>query len=124
MAIIKRNNTTLSHRRKLGLSIALSLLIITAVGVWYWNTHKKKFIRNKLEKAISGKSNGLYKIKYDDLKLDEIAGNLSISNMNIVYDITKFDSLKKENSAPLYSFKNKYPPNQLIRTTNTPCIDR
>ena len=99
MAIIKRNNTPLSHKSKIALGIALTLLIVFVAGVWYWNTHKKKIIRNKLEQAITGKSDGLYKIKYDDLKLDEIAGYLSIGNMNIVYDSVKFDSLKKENAA-------------------------
>src|SRR5436190_17326682 len=72
------------HKKTIGLSIALSLLIIVTVGVWYWNTHKKKIIRKEIEKAITKKSNGLYNVKYDSLGIDELAGYISISNMNLV----------------------------------------
>src|SRR5436190_216251 len=88
------------HKKTIGLSIALSLLIIVTVGVWYWNTHKKKIIRKEIEKAITKKSNGLYNVKYDSLGIDELAGYISISNMNIVYDSLKYDSLKKTGAAP------------------------
>ena len=87
-----------SHVLK-GRMIALSILIFLAVaitgGVWYWNTHKKAIIKNKLETVVREKSDGLYKIKYDSLEMDELKGYLSISNMNLSYDSTRYLELKK-----------------------------
>lgn len=97
-SIQNRSSSPLGKKILLG---TLFFIIVAIVGgIWYWNTHKKKIIRNELEKAINKKSNGLYKIKYDSLRLNEIAGDLSISNMHIVYDSMKYDSLLKEKSAP------------------------
>ncbi len=87
-----------SHVPK-GRMIALSILIFLAVaitgGIWYWNTHKKAIIKNKLETVVREKSDGLYKIKYDSLEMDELKGYLSISNMNLSYDSTRYMELKK-----------------------------
>src|SRR4030095_15116601 len=65
-----------------------------------WNTHKQGIIRNKLETAVRKKSNGLYQIKYDSLAMDEIAGYLSISNMNLSYDSSCYMDLEKSGMSP------------------------
>lgn len=82
-----------------GRIIALSILIFLAVaitgGLWYWNTHKKAIIKNKLETVVREKSDGLYKIKYDSLEMDELNGYISISNMNLSYDSTRYMQLNK-----------------------------
>lgn len=87
-----------------GLIIVFSILIffIAAIagGIWWWNTHKKAIIRNKLETAVRKKSNGLYKIKYDSLKMDEINGYLSISNMTLLYDSVRYMDLEKQGKTP------------------------
>lgn len=87
-----------------GRIIIFSILIffIAAItgGIWYWNTHKKTFMKSKLETAIREKSSGLYKIKYDSLKIDEIAGYLSVSNMNLTYDSTRYMDLQKQGKEP------------------------
>jgi hypothetical protein len=86
--------------RKILLSILFFLLVAIAAGLWYWNTHKKAIIKNKLESAVRDKSSGLYKIKYDSLEMDEIAGYLSISNMNLLSDSSRFLELKKMGKEP------------------------
>jgi hypothetical protein len=88
----------------IGRIIIFSILIffIAALigGIWYWNTHKKAFMKNKLEAAIREKSIGLYKIKYESLKIDEIAGYLSVSNMHLTYDSTRYLDLQKQGKGP------------------------
>jgi hypothetical protein len=81
-------------------SILIFFIAAIAGGLWYWNTHKKAIIRNKLETAIREKSKGLYKIKYDSLEIDEIAGYLSVSNMTITYDSTRYMDLENQGKAP------------------------
>lgn len=85
-------------------SILLFFIAAIAGGIWWWNTHKKAIIRDKLETAIRKKSNGLYKIEYDSLKMDEIAGYLSISNMNLSYDSIRYIDFERSGMAPSILF--------------------
>ncbi len=81
--------------------LSLALIVITAIagGILYWNAYKKQIIRAELEKALR-KGNGLYKIAYDDLKLDEINGNLSVINLRINYDSAKLEELRAAGKTP------------------------
>lgn len=87
---------------KVSIILVSALVILTAgvFGVWYWNVNKKSIIRDELEKAIREKSQGLYKIEYSNLELDEINGNLSVSSFNLRYDSIKYMQLRDENKAP------------------------
>jgi hypothetical protein len=108
--IPKKLKIVSSHTgRKITLSILLFLSVVVIAGIWYWNTHKKQIIRDKLENAIAKKSDGLYKIKYDSLGINEMAGDLSVTNMNIVYDSTKYAALIKNGSAPSILLKINIP---------------
>src|SRR5688572_29453249 len=87
-----------------GKIILLFILILTASaiggGVYYWNTYKKQIIGRKLEDTVREKSKGLYFLRYDSLKLDEVAGHLSITNIRLNYDSMKYHAMKKTNGAP------------------------
>jgi hypothetical protein len=95
--------------RKLGVSIAIFLLLAITGGIWYWNTHKKTIIKNKLETAVREKSDGLYKIKYDSLDMDEIGGYLSISNMNLTYDSSRYLAIRKSGKEPAFLLNIQIP---------------
>jgi hypothetical protein len=86
--------------RKIIFGILFFLLVAIAAALWYWNTHKKAIIRNKLENAIREKSGGLYKISFDSLDMDEINGYLSITNMILLTDSTRFRELKSKGEEP------------------------
>ncbi|MBC7873089.1 MAG: hypothetical protein H7Y01_03775, partial [Ferruginibacter sp.] len=96
-------------RLKIGVSIVIFLLLAITGGIWYWNTHKKTIIKNKLETAVREKSDGLYKIKYDSLAMDEIGGYLSISNMNLSYDSTRYLAIKKSGKGPAFLLNIQIP---------------
>jgi hypothetical protein len=86
--------------RKIIFGILFFLLVIITAGLWYWNTHKKAIIRNKLENAVREKSGGLYSIKFDSLEMDEINGYLSVSNMILSSDSIRYLELKKMGKEP------------------------
>jgi hypothetical protein len=97
----KFKKVTATHTgRKIILGILFLLIAIVAAGLWYWNTHKKAIIRSKLENAVRDKSGGLYKIQFDSLDMDEINGYLSISNMKLSSDSTRYQELKKMGKEP------------------------
>jgi len=90
----------ISKRLLITLSILIFFIAIISGGIWYWNAHKKAMIKNKMQTTVRKKSDGLYKIKYDSLEMDEIAGDLSISNMNLTYDSTRYMDLVKLGKEP------------------------
>ncbi len=90
----------ISKRLLVTLSILIFFIAIISSGIWYWNAHKKAMIKNKMQTTVREKSNGLYKIKYDSLQMDEIAGDLSISNMNLTYDSTRYTDLVRMGKEP------------------------
>jgi hypothetical protein len=101
------------------LSILLLIVAAIAAGIIYWKVYRKQIIRHELENAISKKSGGLYSIRYDSLKLDEVAGNLSVSNMTLEYDSSKYVSLLNSNDAPP-TLLNIYIPGIVISGVKTP----
>src|ERR1043165_9937446 len=103
MQVIKtklKKITATPKGRLIAFSILIFFIAIIIGGLWYWNTHKKAIIRNKMETAVRKKSDGLYKIQYDSLEMDEINGYLSISHMTILYDSLRYIELQKLDKAP------------------------
>jgi hypothetical protein len=80
--------------------ILIGLLGIIAGAVVYWGFYRKQIIRHTLEDAIREKSKGLYKVHYDKLDLDEVAGDLAITNFSLQYDSTKYLAMLANGSAP------------------------
>ena len=87
-----------------GRIIALSILIVLLASIGgaiaNWNVYRKQIIRDKLVDTIHEKSQGLYALHYDSLSLDEVAGDLSVANLELRYDSIKFDLLLKNEKAP------------------------
>jgi hypothetical protein len=80
--------------------IIVGILGLAAAAVVYWGFYRKQIIRTKLEDTIREKSKGLYKIVYDKLDLDEVAGDLAVTNFSLSYDSIKYLSLKQASNAP------------------------
>jgi hypothetical protein len=80
--------------------ILTGILGLIAAAVIYWGFYRKQIIRTTLEDTIREKSKGLYKIVYDELDLDEVAGDLAVNNFSLSYDSVKYLAMKNVNDAP------------------------
>ncbi len=103
MQVNADNNRKATRRKRIRillLSISLTLLLLIGFGLWYWNTHKNVIIEKKLEKAITKNNNGLYKISYDEMIINEETGSLVASNMKLWVDSTRYASIEKEGKTP------------------------
>ena len=93
MQVNTDNNKKVARRKRIRVVLlGISIVLIAAFGFvfWYWNTHKDVIIEKKIEKAIAENNDGLYKISYDDMKVDEEAGSLTVTNMRLSYDSIKY----------------------------------
>lgn len=90
-----------TRRGRLLLTI-LGLLLLSAAGaaLFYWFIYRKQIVREKLQATVIRKSNGLYRISYDKLVLDEVNGHLSVTNLRLNYDSTRFLQLAATGKAP------------------------
>ncbi|MEI2747483.1 MAG: hypothetical protein V9E88_01825 [Ferruginibacter sp.] len=70
----------------------IAALLVT-VSLIYWQTIKKKLVRNQIENLVSNKSDSAYFIHYDSSSIDEVAGNASFYNISLQPDK---DSAKSE----------------------------
>ncbi|MGK2863763.1 MAG: hypothetical protein ACSLE0_17655 [Chitinophagaceae bacterium] len=103
MRTIHRKIKQVTATRKgkiIGLSVLLVIMIAIGGAVFYWNIYRKQILRTTLEDTVRNKSEGLYSIKYDSLNLDEIAGNLRLTNLRLAYDSAKYLALVAKNTPP------------------------
>lgn len=87
----------LSKRNTLLLLLALALI---AAGVVTWNLYKKRIVRNEVEKTVANKTNRLYTIGIGKLDMDEVAGNLSVTNLQLQPDSTIYNQLLASKDTP------------------------
>lgn len=82
------------------LIIFLSFLGLIAVGVLVWSIYKKGFLRSKVTEAVAGGSRGIYSISFEKFDLDEVNGNLSVSNLHLQPDTVRYNQLAETENAP------------------------
>ncbi|MFI5192960.1 MAG: hypothetical protein ACHQD7_02850 [Chitinophagales bacterium] len=90
-----------TFRRTPAFYIVSALVILTIItGVIFWQKIKYHLVNQQLNSAITGKSDGLYKISYKNLIIDEVAGNISVENVHLSTDSTVYkEQSKQENEA-------------------------
>lgn len=69
--------------------------------------------------TVHEKSKGLYQVAYDDLILDEIAGSLSIKNLNLSYDSSRLYGMALAGLAPAFLI-NMHIPEINVKGVITP----
>ena len=121
MKLNSRIKSTKRNSRKIVLiSISFSLVAIIAAGFMYWNTQKNKIIKTELEKAIVKSNKGFYKVSYDDMKIDEASGFLSIRNMKVQFDSSNYQSfVEKGGKVPSMVFNIEIPEINVVGVRTT-----
>lgn len=77
-------------------AIAIAFITLLSFAIVYWSAIKKGFIRQQVKATVSEKSDRLYSIHYEDMELDEVNGYLSVANLSLQYDSSKYATLQEE----------------------------
>lgn len=75
------------HRFRILIMVILAVL---AVGLSFWQIYKYRLIRRTLGSAVYRSTDGLYRIRYDSLRLDEVNGNLRVVHLQIIPDTSLY----------------------------------
>lgn len=99
MHMNETNQTTTNNRKPFWKRSWLWWLAgLVLVIIVCWNLFKNQIIRQELELLVEEKSQGLYRVAYDSLLLDEISGRLHVSNIKVTYDSLVYETLEQKPS--------------------------
>ncbi len=85
--------------------ILLTLVIAVVLSIVYWNAIKERLIRNQVKLKVREKTDRLYAVHYSNMEIDEVGGNLSISDLSIQYDSTRYLMMKAQKKEPPVLFR-------------------
>ena len=91
-----------------------SILIGAGLGVLVWQFYKYQLANKSVHKLVSDKSNGLYLIKYKNLRFDEVAGNLHVEHIELTPDPSVYHQMIKDKISPDLLFKVTIPSLKIL----------
>ncbi len=84
-------------------------LLLLAAGLVFWRNYKYNLVNKKLDYLVTGKSNGLYQLNYKNLIIDEVLGNISAENLEMIPDSLVYQKLAELKTAPENLFYIRIP---------------
>jgi hypothetical protein len=97
------------HKSKLFyILLCLTLLLLTG-GLIFWRNYKYSLVNKKLDYLVTDKSNGLYQLNYKNLIIDEVLGNISAENVEMIPDSLVYQKLTDLKTAPENLFYLRIP---------------
>ncbi|AXY72646.1 hypothetical protein D3H65_01060 [Paraflavitalea soli] len=76
------------------------LLLLVAGGIVTWTIYKRKIVKDGVAQTVANKTNNLYGIQTGKLDIDEVAGNLTVTNLQLNPDSNVYNHLVSINDAP------------------------
>lgn len=64
----------------------VSVAVLTVAGIFTYNWYKKKFLNQTVKETVNTETKGLYRINYDEVAVDEVNGELFVTNVSIIPD--------------------------------------
>lgn len=93
-------------RRKI---IIIIILVLVAGGVVTWSIYKRRIVKDTVSKTVADKTNNLYGIKTDKLDIDEVAGNLVVTNLQLEPDSNVYNTMVGGSDEPSVLIKINIP---------------
>lgn len=94
--------TTPKRKRKLKwiLGVLLFIFLIVFGASWYISGKIKPVVQRELGAIVNKATNGLYDIYFDEVSVNPLTGNASLTNVNLVPDTSVYQQLVSQNKAP------------------------
>ncbi len=80
------------------------ILIMTGIAV-YLNYYWKPILSARIKEAIYTSTDGLYRINFDNIRVNVITGNLSVTNIEFTPDTLIYEKMRADSIAPRHIYK-------------------
>ena len=87
-------------RPKISLYIVLIVVVLVGAGILVYRKYKYEFVQQKLTQAVDSKNNGIYRLQYEHLVIDEVAGSITADHILLQADTAAYLALQKTGKQP------------------------
>ncbi|MFC5283668.1 hypothetical protein [Pedobacter alpinus] len=86
----------------------LGIITIIALGAaWYINKKWKPLLTNAIQNTLIDASDSLYTVKFSDIKVNILVGNVTVDSIELIPNLDVYDKLKAKRIAPENIFRLK-----------------
>ncbi|MBO9635618.1 MAG: hypothetical protein J7578_21115 [Chitinophagaceae bacterium] len=82
------------------LIILIAVLTVIALAIIGWSIYKKHYLRSKVKDVVADGSRGLYSIAFGKLDLDEVNGDLTVTDLRLRPDTIRYNELAQTEEVP------------------------
>lgn len=83
----------------------LTLIVLVSGLAIYLNSFWKPILTERIKEAIHQSTDGLYRIDFDNVRVNFITGRMNISNIRFTPDTQVYNEMKRDSIAPRHLYK-------------------
>jgi hypothetical protein len=80
-------------------------LILGIIGAVYLNYYWKPILTQRIKESIEKSTNGLYRIEFQNIRLNFITGRLNVSDIRFMPDTLVYEKMKLDSIAPRHLYE-------------------
>ena len=101
--MVQKKSATLFWKWILSI-VLIGIVLISGIAV-YLNYYWKPILNTRIKEAIHTSTNGLYRINFDNIRVNVITGNLSVTNIEFTPDTLVYEKMRADSIAPRHVYK-------------------
>jgi len=87
------------------LSVLMMLGLLITVAAVYLNYHWKPILTQRIKEAIEKSTDGLYRIEFENIRVNFVTGRLKVSNIRLIPDTLVYEKMKFDSIAPRHLYE-------------------
>lgn len=91
--------------RKWIFSILMILVLLVSGAAVYLNYYWKPILTQRIKEAISRSTDGLYRIEFENIRVNFVTGRLNVSNIRFIPDTMVYEKMKVDSIAPRHLYE-------------------
>ena len=91
--------------RKWIFSIVMILVLLVSGTAVYLNYYWKPILTQRIKEAIERSTDGLYRIEFENIRVNFITGRLNVSNIRFIPDTLVYEKMKVDSIAPRHLYE-------------------
>ena len=97
-------NSSKALLRKWILSVLMILALLITVAAVYLNYRWKPILTQRIKEAIHKSTDGLYRIEFENIRVNFITGRVNVSNIRFMPDSLVYEKMKFDSIAPRHLY--------------------